>query len=528
MKLQRQLKQVPAAKRLLQDRERILEAWEKAVRAEIPAAQAQRTPALRDSLPEVLNQMIRTLEVSNSSEQPLVDIEKYIAKKHGEVRAEALEYTLDQMIWEYHLLRCTLFNILEEREPITKEERDVIWDALFIAIRNSATRFSQVRSDFKDRIHHRRQMEAEKLHELLVESVEDYAIFTLDAKGLITTWNPGCVKMKQYTSEEVIGQHFEMLYPPEGRLRNEPRDHLKSALIEGRFRGEGLRRKKDGSRFFCNATITPIYWEGLHIGFGKVVENLDERNRLIQERDVSKTEANELKLEKDLSERFVHALTHDLRTPLTASKMSAQLINRNLRNLPAHSKVRSLALRISESMDRMDQMIKELLDVGRIKAGERLSADIQKADMYEIVTQVQKELSGIYGKRFKIECTDPFMGFWYADGIRRILENLMANAAKYGQPGTEVTVAIRKVETRCLLTVHNFGPPIPLEEQLMLFDRFRRSKVAETSRKKGWGLGLTLVKGLAEANGGSVKVESYPKEGTRFTVDLPMDARSQV
>src|SRR5687768_11368340 len=83
-----------------------------------------------------------------------------------------------------------------------------------------------------------------KLHELLVESVKDYAIFAVDPNGYITTWNPGCTRLKQFTPEDALGHHFEMLYPPEGRLRNEPMDHLRSALIEGRFRGEGLRIKK--------------------------------------------------------------------------------------------------------------------------------------------------------------------------------------------------------------------------------------------------------------------------------------------
>jgi len=280
--------------------------------------------------------------------------------------------------------------------------------------------------------------------------------------------------------------------------------------------------RKDGSRFFCNATIVPIYSEGRHIGFGKVVENLDERSRLIQERDISKTEADELKVEKGLIDQFTSALTHDLRTPLAAAQMSAQLIYRSTATNPMTEK---LAHRIYENMHRMDTMIQDLLDTSRIRAGEFLPGDIQKCDLAAIASEVKDDLTTLYGNRFEPQAKPPLEGFWSPNGLRRILENLMSNAVKYGDGKNPVTVSLRRVDGRVLLTVHNFGPPIPLEDQLILFNRFRRGKSADAGDKKDWGLGLTLVRGLTEASGGTVKVESYPIEGTRFTVDLPMDAR---
>jgi signal transduction histidine kinase len=84
---------------------------------------------------------------------------------------------------------------------------------------------------------------------------------------------------------------------------------------------------------------------------------------------------------------------------------------------------------------------------------------------------------------------------------------------------------LRGIDARVLLSVHNLGPVIPVDEQDRLFEAYHRAATAEFSGKPGWGLGLALVKEVVEAHGGIVKAESYPKEGTTFTIDLPLDAR---
>jgi PAS domain S-box-containing protein len=364
--------------------------------------------------------------------------------------------------------------------------------------------------------------EPQDLYVMLIGALKDYAIFTIDAKGCITTWNPGCVRMKQFTDEDTMGQHFQMLYPLEGRRRNEPDDHLHASLTEGRFRGEGLRLKKDGSTFLADVTIIPLYSGGEHIGFGKVVQNLDEHNRLIQERDLSRSQMEALKIDQGLREHFIATLSHDLRTPLSAAKMSAQLIARNPGAIDQNSK---LAARISNNVDRMDGMIRDLLDASLLRAGESVPVQIRECDLCDIASRVCDELATIHGDRFRLKSTSPLVGYWCADGMTRILENLLSNAAKYGRNGTPITTELREVDDRVLMTVHNLGTAISPEDQATLFEAFHRSYSATSGDQGGWGLGLSVVRGLVEANGGVVIVESYPKLGTRFTVDLPRDAR---
>ena len=97
----------------------------------------------------------------------------------------------------------------------------------------------------------------------------------------------------------------------------------------------------------------------------------------------------------------------------------------------------------------------------------------------------------------------------------------MTNGIKYGDPAKKVSLDLSDEGRNVKISVHNFGNPIPPEEQKRLFEPFVRSKSAESGEQKGWGLGLTLVRGVVEAHGGKIRLESQADRGTTFTVDLP-------
>src|ERR671916_258412 len=94
--------------------------------------------------------------------------------------------------------------------------------------------------------------------DLLVQSVTDYAIYMLDPSGIVSSWNPGAERLKQYTAAEIIGEHFSRFYTEEDRASGLPARALTTALAEGRFEAEGWRVRKDGSRFWANVVIDPI------------------------------------------------------------------------------------------------------------------------------------------------------------------------------------------------------------------------------------------------------------------------------
>ena len=114
----------------------------------------------------------------------------------------------------------------------------------------------------------------------LVESISDYAIITLDAKGTVTTWNTGAERIKGYKPEEIIGQHFSCFYPQDKIDAGFPEQELTIAATEGRFEDEGWRVRKDGSRFWANVIITPLRDQtGNLLGFGKVTRDLTDRQK---------------------------------------------------------------------------------------------------------------------------------------------------------------------------------------------------------------------------------------------------------
>ncbi len=114
-------------------------------------------------------------------------------------------------------------------------------------------------------------------YRLLVESVNDYALLLLDAKGHVTTWNPGAEAIKGYSRNEIVGKHFSVFYPPEDRA-TKPSKELETAAANGRFEEEGWRVRKDGSRFWASVVISAAKDEkGAVVGFAKVTRDLTER-----------------------------------------------------------------------------------------------------------------------------------------------------------------------------------------------------------------------------------------------------------
>ena len=123
-------------------------------------------------------------------------------------------------------------------------------------------------------------VETGELHRLLVESVDEYAIFALDRDGYILSWNPGAERFKGYKADEVIGKHFSILYPAERIAEGFPEHELREAARLGRFEDEGWRLRKDGSRFWANVVLTPLRdSKGQLVGFGKVTRDLTERRK---------------------------------------------------------------------------------------------------------------------------------------------------------------------------------------------------------------------------------------------------------
>lgn len=223
---------------------------------------------------------------------------------------------------------------------------------------------------------------------------------------------------------------------------------------------------------------------------------------------------------KDYQDHLAHSLVHDLRNPLTVARASSELI---LRHKDTSEYCTTKTKMVLSNLKRIDMMITELLDASRKKAWDTLSLDFQDCDLDLILKEIIEGSVLAHGDRFKYESNGMCIGQWNENSLRRIIENLTTNAVKYGLENTPITFKLSSDRNSAIFTIHNEGSPIPDEEQSILFDKFRRSESAK--RKEGWGLGLTVAKGMVESHSGSIEVSSGPDMGTTFIVTLPITSK---
>lgn len=228
----------------------------------------------------------------------------------------------------------------------------------------------------------------------------------------------------------------------------------------------------------------------------------------------------QLRAERELRERFVAVLAHDLLGPLAAATMGMQLLLAHPELLSERSTVPA---RIIADLERTDGMVRDMLDVHQIRAGHRLTVRVGRMDLAALTREVVQELALLHGERFVVKSSEQEWGFWSTRDMRRTLWNLLTNAIKYGSNSTPVEVRLSSAGGNVEVAVHNQGRVIPSEDRATLFEPFARALTVKAAA--GWGLGLTLVKGCVEAHGGTVTVESEPDKGTTFTLRFPSDAR---
>jgi signal transduction histidine kinase len=218
-------------------------------------------------------------------------------------------------------------------------------------------------------------------------------------------------------------------------------------------------------------------------------------------------------------ERFTLTLVHDFRNPLTVIKMASQYAHSETALTP---ELQFVFEKIDRNVKRLDEMIRELLDVSRLKSGKGFVVNAKEMRLDELINQTVAKFNQTYGVRFEARAAEEITGCWDRDGLLRILENLSLNALKYGNAASPIVIHALKVDDHVKIIVHNSGNPIAPEEQGNIFEAFDRASSATGT--KGWGLGLALVKGMAHAHKGTVRVESSLEKGTDFIVELPCRA----
>jgi PAS domain S-box-containing protein len=354
---------------------------------------------------------------------------------------------------------------------------------------------------------------------LMVESVTDCAIVMLDSEGRVASWNSGAQRIKGYSAEEIVGQHFSRFYPPAEITRGTPQRDLDAAAAEGRYEVEGWRVRKDGSLFWANVVFTAIRdAAGNARGFAKLTRDLTERRLVEQTLTLAKGAAEKANLAKS---EFLSSMSHELRSPLNAILGFAQLMESDA--TPATPSQKASIDQILRAGWYLLSLINEILDLAQIESG-KLSLSLEPTSLAEVILECQAIIEPQAQGRGIRMTFPPFDRpcFIAADRTRlkQVLINLLSNAVKYNQAGGTVVVdCVGSTSERTRINVRDTGAGLSAEKLTQLFQPFNRLG-QERGAEQGTGIGLVMSKRLITLMGGLLGVESTVGVGSVFWCEL--------
>ena len=358
---------------------------------------------------------------------------------------------------------------------------------------------------------------------VLVESVQDYAIFLIGPDGRVLTWNLGAQRIKGYTADEIIGQHFSVFYTAEDREVDRPSMLLRTAAEMGRFEDEGWRVRKDGTRFFADVVLTALMDDrGKPYAYAKVTRDMTER-RASEERDrqllgeqKARAAAEEALMARD---RFLGIASHELKTPVASLQLATEALvrARDLGRLD-DARLTTGLQRMGNATRRLASLVNELLDVSRLTS-QTARFDPVPTDVTTLAAEVIARFSELGGSgRVRLEADGPTWVMADVARLDQVIANLVDNALKYSSAPSPVVVRVESAEGGVVMGITDEGIGLDVPPERM-FEAFGRGLNAE--HFPGMGLGLFISRQIVEQHGGRISGSARPESGTAFTVWLP-------
>ena len=374
-----------------------------------------------------------------------------------------------------------------------------------------------------------RQEGAKRHFQIFVESVSDYAIFVLDPSGHVASWNSTAEKIVGYTSEEIIGKHFSILYRPDERRAGVPIRALELAIQKGRHEVEGWRTSKNGTPFFVTGVLTAIRDDNANlIGFTSVLRDATER-RDTQEKLVEAREQLAMAQKMEAIGKLTGGIAHDFNNLLMIIGGNAQMFKRLLDpKLPRAIEAIQTAAKRGESLTR------QLLTFSRRQHLSPTVVDLN-ASIRNIRPMIESSLRGNIVYKEKLSPTLWPVKVDLAE-LELAIVNIAVNARDAMPNGGVFMVSAANVTANkdvdqnrqsadfVAIEFSDSGTGIPPDLLSKIFDPFFTTKDVG----KGSGLGLSQVYGFAHQAGGTVRAESKVGLGTAITIYLPAYAGSQV
>jgi len=353
---------------------------------------------------------------------------------------------------------------------------------------------------------------SEETFRLLVEGIQDYAIFMLDQDGKIVSWNKGAERINGYSAGEIIGHHISRLYPADEVERSSPQQKLALAKAQGRCEDEGWRLRKDGTRFWANVVITALYdHAGDFRGFAKVTRDMTELRR-IESLEQRERQTNE----------FLAMLGHELRNPLAPIRNALSLLGMQSADDSTRAWSRQV---IDRQVTQLTRLVDDLLDVARITSG-KIDLKKEHVELNAAVLRAVDSCQSVAWARQQILDVQTSKEQLLVDGdltrLSQIVINLLNNAIKYTPDGGRIVVRVARDGDWAVLRVKDTGTGIPAELLPKVFDLFVQGERSLARTEGGLGIGLTIVRKLVALHGGTVSASSDgPGKGSEFIVLLP-------
>ena len=362
---------------------------------------------------------------------------------------------------------------------------------------------------------------------LLVQSVTDYGIYMLDREGNVATWNAGAQRIKGYTQEEIVGQHFSRFYTEEDRVAGVPQRALATATHEGRFENEAWRVRKDGTRFWASIVIDPVRDpDGTLRGFAKVTRDITER----REAQIELERAREALFQSQKMEaigQLTGGVAHDFNNLLTAVIGSLELVRKRL---PPDDRNLLLIDNAMQAARRGASLTQRMLAFAR-----RQELDPELASVRELVGGMTTLLDHTLGPSIMldIDCPGSLPPVRVdVNQLEMALLNLVVNARDAMPRGGTISIAASEFAAS---PTSSFPLPAGRYVRLSVRDQGHGMDAVTLARAtepffttkgvgKGTGLGLSMVHGLAEQLGGRLQLESEPGAGTTASLWIPAAA----
>ncbi|MBT2339802.1 MULTISPECIES: CheR family methyltransferase [Pseudomonas] len=358
---------------------------------------------------------------------------------------------------------------------------------------------------------------------LVAESTHDYAIIIVDEQGLITDWNTGAEMIFGYKTAEIMGSNYDVIFSAEDRKAGIPEHELRQAREHGRAEDERWHVRKDGSRFYCSGEVSLLRAEGVR-GYVKIARDLTGHKRLHEEQSKRLAETQSSSLMKD---EFFAIMSHELKHPLNLIQLNTEI----LRRLPAVKNTANAAKAVSTISDAVSsqaRIIDDLLDVARIRTG-KLKLKPQPLELGSVLRDIHAVVTEEYpSAQVTLELPEPASAPIVVDAdptrLEQIVWNLVQNALKFSPEDARIRIVLSQAGGSAQLDVIDNGVGLSASDLEHVFELFKQATSKQTNfQRDGLGIGLSLVRQLAQAHGGSVIARSAGVgHGCTFSVLLPL------